>query len=51
MDTFSALLALCEGNSLVTGESLHNGQWGVALMIFLHVPEQTAVQIIETPVI
>ena len=32
MDTFSALLALCAGNSPVTGEFPHKGKWRGALM-------------------
>ena len=32
MDTFSALLALCAGNSPVTDKSPHKGQWRGALM-------------------
>ena len=32
METFSALLALCAGNSPVTGEFPHKGQWRGALM-------------------
>ena len=35
METFSALLALCEGNSPVTGEFPHKGQWRGALMFSL----------------
>ena len=35
METFSPLLALCEGNSPVTGESPHKGQWRGALMFSL----------------
>ena len=35
METFSALLALCAGNSLVTGEVPHKGQWHGALMFSL----------------
>ena len=35
METFSALLALCAGNSSVTGEFPHKGQWGGALMFSL----------------
>ena len=35
METFSALLALCEGNSPVTGEFPHKGQWSGALMCSL----------------
>ena len=34
METFSALLALCAGNSPVTDESPHKGQWRGALMFF-----------------
>ena len=33
--TFSALLALCAGNSSVTGESPHKGQWRRPLMFSL----------------
>ena len=32
METFSALLTLCVGNSPVPGEFPHKGQWGGALM-------------------
>ena len=32
METLSALLAICAGNSPVTGESPHKGQWRGALM-------------------
>ena len=35
MDTFSAFLALCEGNATVTGGSLYKGQWRRALMFSL----------------
>ena len=35
METLSTLLALCEGNSPVTGEFPHKGQWRGALMISL----------------
>ena len=35
METFSALLALCAGNSPVTGEFPHKGQWRGALMFSL----------------
>ena len=35
METFSALLALCVGNSPVTGEFPHKGQWRGALMFSL----------------
>ena len=34
MDTFSALLAICEGNPPVTGGSHHKGQWRGALVGF-----------------
>ena len=32
METFSALLAICAGNSQVPGEFLHKGQWRGTLM-------------------
>ena len=35
METFSALLALCAGNSPVTSEFPHKGQWSGALMFSL----------------
>ena len=35
MERFSALLAICEGNSPVTSESPHKGQWRGALMFSL----------------
>ena len=35
METFSTLLALCAGNSPVTVNSLHKGQWRRALMFSL----------------
>ena len=35
METFSALLAICAGNSPVPGEFPHKGQWRGALMFFL----------------
>ena len=35
IETFSALLATCAGNSLVTGEVPHNGQWRRAPMFSL----------------
>ena len=35
METFSALLAICAGNSPVTVNSLHKGQWRGALMFSL----------------
>ena len=36
METFSALLAFCAGNSPFTGESPHKGQWRGALMFSLN---------------
>ena len=35
METISALLALCAGNSPITGDSPHKGQWRGALMFSL----------------
>ena len=35
MEIFSALLAICAGNSPVPGDSPHKGQWRVALMFTL----------------
>ena len=35
METFSALLAICAGNSPVPVNSLHKGQWRGALMFSL----------------
>ena len=35
METFSALLAICAGNSSVSGEFPHKGQWRRALMFSL----------------
>ena len=35
METFSALLAICAGNSPVTGEFPHKGQWRGALLFSL----------------
>ena len=35
METFSALVAICAGNSPVTGEFPHKGQWRGALMFSL----------------
>ena len=35
METFSALLALCAGNSPVPGNFPHKGQWRGALMFYL----------------
>ena len=52
METFSALLTLCEGNPPVTGAfpswRLVTRSFGV---FFLSTPEHTAEQTIETPVI
>ena len=55
METFSALVALCEGNSLVTSDG---HQWisltkasDVERCFLWSAPEQTAEQTIETPVI
>ena len=41
MKTFSALLALFAGNSPVTGEFPHNGQWRGTLMFIWSAPEET----------
>ena len=38
METFSALLALCAGNSPVPVNSAHKGQWRGALMFTLICP-------------
>ena len=35
IETFTALLAICAGNSPVTGEFPHKGQWCGALMFYL----------------
>ena len=35
METFSALLTICAGNSLVPGEFPHKGQWRGAVMLSL----------------
>ena len=35
METFSALLAICAGNSPIPGEFLHKGQWWGVLMFSL----------------
>ena len=51
METFSALLALCEGNSPVTGEFPSQRPVSRSFDIFFDLPQQTAVQTIETPVI
>ena len=40
METFSALLALCVGNSSVTGE-YHTGQWhGVVVVVVILFPTE-----------
>ena len=38
METFSALLALCAGNSAVTDEFPHKGQWRGAFMFLWSAP-------------
>ena len=50
METFSALLALCEGNHRSV-DSPHNGQWRRHLMFIWSAPEQTVAQTIQTPAI
>ena len=50
METFSALLALCTGNSPVTGEFLSQRPVTQSFDVW-SAPEQTVVQTIETPVI
>ena len=50
METFSALLAICEGIHRSPAGSPHKGQWRGA-MIFLSAAEQTVQQTIETPLI
>ena len=48
METFTALLALCEGNPPVTFTKTSDPE----LWLFLwYAPEQTAKQTIETPVV
>ena len=47
-ETFSGLLALCEGNHQSPVYSPHKGQWRGALMFFLSALEQTVDQIMET---
>ena len=49
MKTFSALLTLCEDNSLVTGEIPSESPVTRSFDVFA--PEQTAQQIIGTPMI
>ena len=52
METFSALLAFCAGNSPVTGEFPSQRPVTRSFdVFFLSVPEQTVEQTIETPVI
>ena len=51
METFSAPLALCPGNSPVTGEFPSQRPVTWSFVVFLSAPEQTVEQTIETPVI
>ena len=51
METFSALLAPCEGIHRSPMDSPHKGQWRGTLVSFLSAPEQTVEQTIETPMI
>ena len=52
METFSALLALCEGNPPRSPvDSHHKGQWPEASMFLWSAPEQTGEQTIEMLVI
>ena len=51
METFSARLALCEGNAPVTGGFPSERTVTRNFDVFLYVPEQTAEQTIPTPVI
>ena len=51
METFSVLLAVCEGNPPVTGGSPSQRPVTRSLDVFLSLPEQTVRQTIETPVI
>ena len=48
METFSALLAFCEGTHRSPVASPHKDQWRGALM-FWSAPEQTIEQAMETP--
>ena len=50
-EIFSALLALCVGNSQITGGFPHKGQRRGAWCFLWSVAEQTVEQTIETPVI
>ena len=51
METFSALLALCEGNPPVTGGFPSERPVTRSYVFFLSAPEQTVEQAIETTVI
>ena len=51
METFSILLALCEGNPLVTGGSPHKTSNTEFDVFFWYVPERMVGQSIETMVI
>ena len=51
METFSALLALCEGNPPITGGFPSQRPVTQSFDIFFDLPEQTAEQTIEAPVI
>ena len=51
METFSALLALCEGKPPVTGGFSSQKPVTRSFDVFLDLPEQTIEQTIETPVI
>ena len=51
VETFSALLALCEGNSPVTGGFSSQRPVTQSFGVFSSAPEQTDEQIVETPVI
>ena len=50
METFSALLAFCMGNSLVTGEfpAQRRVTWSFDVFFFLSAPESTVEQTMET---
>ena len=50
METFSALLAFCAGNSPVTGEFLSQRPVTQNFDVFFAVPEQTVKQTIMKPV-
>ena len=51
MEPFSALLALCEGNSTVTGEFPSQRPVTRRFDVSMIAPEQTIEQTMETPVI